>query len=214
MSCRSTVASTATRFAALCAASIALLLVAAGPATAKDTVTVRFTAAIDTVEGPEAWCMNPAPAPGDTFTGTYTYTLGKPDTAPEEWLGVYNFSSFETPPDGPNGFTVTISGVDSVANAPRGGFLVELVNDHPDDGSDQYHVSENTWQFVCPDGSSSEVAIAGWDLFDPTGTALTGTELPKKAPKLKDWRTGLISISVTGPAGASGQVFAHITSIK
>jgi hypothetical protein len=119
---------------------------------------------------------------GDIITGSYTYTLGARGTG-----GSYGWLA------PPNGITLNVGSAvvqtDYNAPPPPGPgppgppFTISLTNNgDPPTPADSYTVVRSGNQ-----GCFFLRGVVSLTLADTTGTALTNTSLPTKAPKLADW---------------------------
>jgi hypothetical protein len=170
--------------------------------------TIGLTAQVETVEGTVfgTFC---GVGPGDTITGSYTYTLDVRDTNPAKFVGDYVYSA------PPYGITLNL-GEGIVRTDPNSTqFLIEIVDDLPagdPPGSvptDNYLLRSSINESIgCP-----HVNQITWQLDDPTGKALDSASLPPKAPKLAAWQS-IFGLTLDGdPFGGFFRVRAHVTSV-
>jgi hypothetical protein len=170
----------------LCAcAALVALLIAATAAGAAETRTVGLTAQVNYAQSFNISVCGDA-AVGDIITGSYTYTLGTRDTSPGNNSGSYGWSA------PPNGITLNVGSavVQTDYNAPpppRPGppgppFTIGLTIGNSPTPADSYTVESSGNQ-----GCFFNRGMVSLTLVDTTGTALTNTSLPTKAPKLADW---------------------------
>ena len=159
---------------------VSLLLFATAPVFAQD-VTVNFIGRLTYVEN--------SPFPGiavDTpFTGTYTYDPATPDNNPMNQVGDYwHFSA-------PYGISITVGGHTFKTDSANVNFLVELVNDYK--SLDNYNLrSYNNLRT-----NDIPIEMIGFQLDDPTQTALTSTALTSTPPDLTRWEQWF-GLEITG----------------
>ena len=197
----------AARFA-LCAlvASGLMTAPAAANAAPTKTLTVAITAQVELIDDPFGILCETL-QPGEVITGTYTYTLGTPDSNGVDFVADYFYTA------APNGISLNLGGAITGTDPGNTLFLVEIVDDYPSDGSDNYLLrSYNNVPLSC----GSPVTHIAWQLDDPTGDALQNTALPKKPPHLSDFQS-VFGLTVEGrdpsdPYGRGYFIRAHVTS--
>jgi hypothetical protein len=190
----------------LCVCAIALLLTAPrGAAAAPDrTITVAIAAQVEGVDDRDGLLCVPL-APGDIITGTYTYTLGAPDTNDLDFVADYAYSA------PPNGIALELGGATTGTDPSNTNFIVELVNDHPSGLGDNYLLRSFS---NLPLSCGAPVDHIAWQLDDPTGEALSNTKLTKMPPRLGDFQS-IFGLTVEGSDPFSGSFYfvrAHVTS--
>jgi hypothetical protein len=195
------------RLATFILAFVLLLGSAAPSATAKpkkkNLVTIAITAVVETVDDPsDVLCSNVAP--GDTITGTYTYDSAVADSNELSYVGDYIFTS------SPSGISLDLGDVVAqTAPTKTVDVLIEVVDDEPTDGADFYAVRSFT---NLPLACGSPVDDIGWQLDDPTGTALSSTALPTQPPQLSAFQS-IEGLTVSGTNAFAGYVIrAHVNS--
>jgi hypothetical protein len=200
--------------------ALVALLVAPTAADAVETRTVGLTAQVISTFAFNAPVCGGVVV-GDTITGSYTYTLGTPATSRSKFGASYEWS------EPPNGMTLNV------------GFAVVQTdyNPQPQPGGPPpppgplfaIGVADNDRQF---DGappmdlydvhSKASTGCFGFTpislrLEDDTGTALTNTSLPTKAPTLADWNADRPCVTGLGLHGdnafGSWQICAAVTSL-
>jgi hypothetical protein len=190
-----------------CIALVLLLLVptAAGAAPVR---TIGLTAQIESVDGEiGTFC---GAGPGDTITGSYTYTLDVRDSNPAKNVGDYNYSA------PPYGITLDFGNEVVVRTDPNNTtFLIEIVDDFPaGDPPGSVPTDNYLLRSYFNESNCHPVEHIAWQLDDPTGTALESASLPPKAPNLADWQS-IFGLTVEGRSGPFGfyVVRAHVTSV-
>jgi hypothetical protein len=104
----------------------------------------------------------------------------------------------------PHGIFLSVSGFDFETDPTNVDFLVEIENDHPPDDNYLLRSYNNI-----PLSNGTLVAHISWWLYDPTGSALSSTDLPVTAPVLTDWQSNHLDIH--GEKGTFG-FSAHVIS--
>lgn len=136
-------------------------------------VTVSLTAIVETVDDSFGILCSDV-AVGDVITASYTYNPLTSDSNALDYVGDYEHTA------APAGLQVDLGGAVAATDPANVLFLLELVNDFPGDGSDNYLLrSYNNLPMEC----GSPVGHVAWQLDDPTGTALTSTALTA-APRI------------------------------
>ncbi len=188
---------------AVCAACSSLMI-AAGPAAAKRSVSVRITAQVETVGGPEGLCVRTTP--GDIMTATYTYTLGAPNSSDDPAFGAYLYVA------PPNGVRVRLAGATTRTTPSFMGFAMFLENADPGGGTDRYGWNSYT---NLPWSCGTGVEFIGWGIEDPTGTAMSSAALPKRAPNLRDFepRSRLRVLGRDDASGFAYDLLARVVSL-
>ncbi|MHC4157372.1 MAG: PEP-CTERM sorting domain-containing protein [Planctomycetota bacterium] len=139
--------------------------------------------------------------PGDIITGTYTYESTTPDSSP---LDPAQGNYWHYAP--PAGITLTVGGFDFQTDPTSVEFHVAIRNDIEPGEEDLYSiVSYNNASLY----NGTPVDHISWQLYDPTGTAVSTDALPTSAPVLTDWST---SYGLRLEAERAYIIDAHVTS--
>lgn len=128
---------------------------------------------------------------GDIITGTYTYDLLTPDSEPLAYAGLYEHDN------APAGISLSVGGFDFRTDPDNVDFVVAILDDYPPSRKDQVWMrSYNNLPL------SNGVAVDGisWQLDDPTGTAISSTELPTSSLVLDEWQS-LYGLRLHGERG-------------
>ena len=141
-------------------------------------ITIEIEAVVDSVEDQGNYLEGQI-NPGDTITGFYIYESTTPDSSPLVTLGRYEHS---TPP---HGIFLSVGGFDFETDPANVDFVLGIVNDGTSGDDSYWLISYNN--LPLPNGTL--VDQISWQLDDPTGNALSTTELPTTAPVLEDWQS-------------------------
>jgi len=123
---------------------------------------------------------------GDTFTGSYTYDSDTPDSSPLD-LVQGNYWHYNPPA----GISLNVGGFDFKTDPANVEFHVAIRNDIQPGGSDIYALGSSN-NLLLSNGTSVEGIT--WQLYDPTGNALSSDALPTTAPVLEDWQSNVLHI--------------------
>jgi len=144
---------------------------------------------------------------GDTITGTYTYDAAKSDDHPAPEIGSYAYYT------APYGMRANIGGKVVESDPVNVFFGIGLTNNYF--GRDTYGV--HSFYNLRLSGQYA-ITFFGFQLYDPTQTALKNTNLPKTAPRLSDWRQDEgYGFDVSGYDPNTGYEFhlhANVTQLK
>jgi len=152
----------------------------AGPARAA-LITIAIEATVDYVRD-EGNYLEGRINVGDIITGTYTYESTTADSSASQSIGRY--MHYTTP----CGIRLTVGGLVFQTDPEKVYFGVEIMNDepwaNPDINRDVYAIgSENNLPF----SNGTWGGYIHWQLDDPTGNAVSSTDLPTTAPILDRW---------------------------
>ena len=113
----------------------------------------------------------------DTINGKYIYDSGTPDSEPDPHVGIYEYTS-------------SIFGIEIKA----GGFVFKTNPSHVIFGFEILNNFYQNWDgYILCSGENLQLSNGmivdsiQWQLFDPTGNALSSDALPSTAPVLSDW---------------------------
>ncbi len=143
---------------------------------------------------------------GDLITGTYTYDTDTPDSSSSPNVGRYEHYTY------PSGISLSVGGFDFMTDPATTNFLIEIVNDFPDDA---YSVISYR-NLALSDGTS--VGHISWGLRDYSATAISIADLAPTAPVLDDWGGNRLEFGAgsggrdTGEPATGFGVMAHVTS--
>jgi len=169
-----------------------LLFVVCDPAGAA-LVTIAIEGVVDYVDDP--YGLLPAEiTPGDAITGIYTYDTATADSNPFSMYGSYRHVA-------PYGIFLTVGDLSFESSAPATDFLVGIGNDYPPN-DDYYLLSYNNYSL----SNGTPVDYISWQLDDPTGTALSSTDLTGDAPILSNWQSNILSITADRMYAIKGHV--------
>jgi hypothetical protein len=127
-------------------------------------------------------------------------------------VGVGRAAAFEVPA---NGYRLRIHGATGGGSDAEGGspfFLVEVVNNDPQDGSDRLTFLGTHVVLDCGASFPTQFNSVNWTVIDPTSRALSSTALPTRAPKLNAWQTATLVMRVEFFGDLT--VHAHVTEAK
>jgi hypothetical protein len=143
----------------------------------------------------------------DTITGTYTYNAAASDDHPAPEIGSYAHYT------APYGMRANIGGKVVESDPVNVFFGIGLTNNYF--GRDTYGV--HSFYNLRLSGQYA-ITFFGFQLYDPTQTALKNTNLPKTAPRLSDWRQDEgYGFDVSGYDPNTGYEFhlhANVTQLK
>ena len=185
----------------------ALGSIAPQPAAAatNNLITISFTATVTEVND-TAHALGNVQV-GDTITGRYTYDAAKSDDHPAPEIGSYAYYT------APNGMRANIGGKVVESNQQDVFFGIGLTNNYL--GRDTYGVNSF---YNLPLSGQYAITFFGFQLYDPTQTALKNTNLLKTAPRLSDWlQDDGYGFDVNGYDPNSGYQFhlhANMTQLK
>ena len=161
-------------------------------------IMIGIEAVVDDVQDPDNY-LDGRINIGDLITGSYTYDTDTPDSSPLPYGGRYEHFGY------PYGISLSVGGLDFVTDPGNTNFLIEILNDYPDDAYSV--VSYNN----LPLSTGISVNNISWGLDDYSGTALSSIELPRTAPVLPNWEGNYLSIG--GGGDREGFTFSgHVTS--
>ena len=151
--------------------------------------------------------------PGDAITGVYTYDSTTTDSNPIAEVGDYWHTT------SPYGISLTVNGLSFGTDPTNVSFLVEIVNDYAPGilPTDNYLLRSynNLFAVSAPGGPFGEAPmnLIGWQLDDPTASALSSPALPTTPPVLTDWQSIFgLDISSMGGMGEMFLVRSDVTS--
>jgi len=136
----------------------------------------------------------------DIITGWYTYDSDVVDSAPEVWLGKYEYSQ------APYGIILEGGGFRFETDPEDVDFIIDVSNDRVSPSGDIYSVVSNT---NLPLSNGTPVENIWWQLNDNTGSALSSDALPATFPFLDDWQANVLSLE----SGRAFIIHAHVTSV-
>ncbi|PYL74823.1 MAG: hypothetical protein DMF26_09945 [Verrucomicrobia bacterium] len=125
--------------------------------------------------------LNNTVAPGDIITGIYTYDSFAVDSNPFPEIGDYRYTT------APNGIRLSVHGLNFGTDPADVDFLLEVVNNYQN--LDNYVLISYNNLFAVSATGTSVLNTIGWQLDDPTQTALSSAELPRNPPVLSDWQS-------------------------
>jgi len=143
-------------------------------------VRIVIRATVSLVDDPDN-LLNNTVAPGDIITGIYTYNSFAVDSNPLPEVGDYRYTT------APNGIRLSVNGLTFGTNPADVDFLLEVVNNYQN--LDNYHLISYNNLFAVSATGTSVLNTIGWQLDDPTQTALSSAELPRNPPVLSDWQS-------------------------
>ena len=143
-------------------------------------VRIVIRATVSIVDDPDN-LLNNTVAPGDIITGIYTYNSFAVDSNPLPEVGDYRYTT------APNGIRLSVNGLTFGTNPADVDFLLEVVNNYQN--LDNYHLISYNNLFAVSATGTSVLNTIGWQLDDPTQTALSSAELPRNPPVLSDWQS-------------------------
>jgi len=167
------------------------------PANAK-LVTIEIEAVVDYVWDVEAYLEAKVEA-GDVITGWYTYDTSTPDSAPSPNGALYEHYS------SPAGISLSIGDLNFRTNPDNVDFAIGILNDYPPSMKDQFWLTSYVNLSLT---NGAVVDIISWQLDDPTGTALSSTEILQGPPILDNWE----SVFGLGVQIGKSHIRAHVTS--
>lgn len=136
---------------------------------------------------------------GDPIFGSYTYDPATSDSDPLPTRGEY----LHTSP--PYGIAVNAGGFHFETDPSNVDFEVAISNDQGSPPEDYYVLWSNS---NLPLWNGALVEAIGWQLDDPTGTALSSDALPTVPPTLSDWES-IFGLNAYGRSGIYN-VRAHV----
>jgi hypothetical protein len=164
--------------------SLAIALVAGliwNPANASCArIKIEISATVSLVDDPDN-LLNNAVAPGDIISGIYSYDSFAVDSNPLPEVGDYRYTT------APNGIRLNVNGLNFGTDPTDVDFLLEVVNNY--ENSDNYHIISYNNLFAVSATGMFVMNIIDWQLDDPTQTALSSTDLPRRPPVLADWQS-------------------------
>ncbi len=156
-----------------------ICILAVGVPRARATlITIEITAVVDSVDDQGNYLEGQIEV-GDIITGTYTYESTTPDSNPSSYIGHYWHY------DPPAGISLMVGGFDFRTDPGNIEFLIGIVNDGTSGDDSYWLISYNN----LPLSNGTLVDSIGWQLNDPTGNALSSTDLPTTPPVLDDWQS-------------------------
>lgn len=165
-------------------------------------ITVEIEAVVDSVRD-EGNYLEGKIKPADIITGTYTYDSDILDSAPESWLGKYEYSQ------APYGMILEVKNFRFETNPRYVDLIIYVSNDGVSPDGDIYSiVSRNN----LPLSNGVNIGWMFWQLDDRLGDALSNTNLPLTAPVLADWKYGNLLCIEGIPRQTDFIIYAHVTS--
>ncbi len=162
-------------------------------------ITIAIEATVDYVRD-EYNYLEGQISPGDIITGTYTYESTTPDSSASQSIGRYEHCI------SPAGMFLNIGGIDGFdfrTNPEDVDFLIEITNDYPP--NDDYFLLSH---YNLPLSNGIQVGSISWWLYDPTGNALSSTNLPTTAPVIDHWQSNHLQLQTDRTFTING----HVTS--
>ncbi len=142
-------------------------------------VTIEIEAVVDTVWDSGNYLEGKVQV-GDIVTGAYTYDLLTPDSEPLAYAGLYEHHTAAA------GISLSVRGFDFTTDPDNVAFVVAILNDYPPSGQDQvWMTSYNNLRL----SNGVAVDIISWQLDDPSGTAISITELSTVPLVLDNWES-------------------------
>ncbi len=136
---------------------------------------------------------------GDIIIGWYTYDTSTPDSAPSPSGALYEHYN------SPAGISLSIGDFNFRTNPDNVDFAIGILNDYPPSMKDQFWLTSYN---NLPLPNEAIVDIISWQLDDPTGTALSSTDLLPGPPILDNWE----SVFGLGIQIGKSHIRGHITS--
>jgi hypothetical protein len=140
---------------------------------------------------------------GDTITGSYTYDSDMPDSAPETWLGKYEYSQ------APSGMYLDVGGFKFETDPGNVDFNIYISNDRLSPSGDIYSIVSNS---NLPLSNGIKIGWMFWQLNDYSGQAISNTNLTLTAPILADWKSGNLLYIEGVPRQTDFIIHAHVIS--
>jgi hypothetical protein len=165
-------------------------------------ITIEITAEVDSVDDPYGWLEGQI-NPGDTITGTYTYDSLTVDSSPLDPIQG-NYSHYGPPA----GISLSVGGFEFQTDPADVEFHLAIRNDIQPGGEDIYAIVSYK-NLALSNGTLVEDIY--WQLYDPTGDALSSDALPTTAPSLPDWEQNSLTLR-GGTRLEPFAVEAHVTS--
>lgn len=147
---------------------------------------------------------------GSLVRGTYRYESTTIDSNPLPTVGDY---WHDTPP---YGVSLEVEGLRFRTDPTATSFLMEMCNDHHGRDNYLFHSYQNLFDVSVPEGPGQHVDnTITWQLDDPTGTAISSTELPESPPSLADWQSWFgLAIYSENHHDAFFFIRAQVTSVQ
>jgi hypothetical protein len=165
-------------------------------------IKIEISATVNLVDDPDN-LLNNAVAPGDIITGTYSYDSFAVDSNPLLEVGDYRYAT------APNGIRLNVNGLNFNTNPADVDFLLEVVNNY--ENLDNYHIISYNNLFAVSAMGEFVMNIIDWQLDDPTQTALSSTDLPKRPPVLADWQS-IFGLNIMSSGDDFFLIRANVTS--
>ncbi|HEX3037283.1 MAG TPA: PxKF domain-containing protein [Thermodesulfobacteriota bacterium] len=170
-----------------------------------ESISIPITAQVTDIYDPGGF-LGGAINVGDVITGTYVYESTTPDTNTSPTVGDYWHTT------APFGITLNAGGLVFRTDPNNVYFLVEILNDFGIPARDNYLLRSynNTFDISVPSATQN---LIGWQLDDPTYTALSSGALPTMPPVLADWQSlSGLTISSQNYYFEQFLIRAHVTS--
>ena len=151
-------------------------MLASGSQAQAEIITIAIEATVDLVDDFGNY-LEGSITPGDIVTGTYTYDSDTSDSNPLPTAGGYWYY------ESPFGISLSVGGFDFRTDPCNVKFGIGISNDGSLDDDGYVVISYNN----LPLSNGVPVDHISWQLDDPSGQALSSTELPITAPVLSDW---------------------------
>lgn len=184
----------------ICRAIAALTVMFISSVAYSSPVTIEYSAIIEFAIDPEN-ALNGQAEPGIVISGKYKYDTDSPDLDPSSEVGRYRFmapSPFEL-----FEMVAEVNGLRFETNPSAfGSYVMSLTNHDP--RGDSYSVASFN-NLPLPTGMS--VDRISLRLDDPTGAALSSTEVSGSAPVVEDWESA--SLDIRGGSCCVTQYWIH-----
>jgi hypothetical protein len=163
---------------------------------------IEISATVSLVDDPDN-LLNNAVAPGDIITGIYTYDSFAVDSNPLPEVGDYRYTT------APNGIRLSVNGLTFGTDPADVDFLLEVVNNYQN--LDNYVLHSYNNLFAVSATGTFVTNTISWQLDDPTQTALSSTDLPRRPPVLSDWQS-IFGLTIMSSGDNFFFIRAHVTS--
>jgi len=155
-------------------------LVFSSTPTEATVITIEIEAEIDFLADPSN-IFEDSLKVGDMITGSYTYDSDTPDSAPEDWLGKYEYSQ------APYGMILEVGDFRFETDPEDVDFIIYVSNDRLSPKGD-------IWSIVSKNNLLLDYGLSigwmYWQLNDRSGEVVSSTNLPLTGPILADWQDG------------------------
>jgi hypothetical protein len=157
-------------------------------------ITIAIEGVVDYVEDPGG-LLGGSISVADLITGTYTYDTSTPDTNPLVDYASYWHGTL------PAGISLSIGGLEFESDPWRLDYRIGISDGYQ--SRDIYSVRSKSNLPVLDRVAPSDIY---WELQDSRAEALSSTELPGSPPRLSDWESNILTISLERTFGIKGHV--------